>query len=121
MISLIPFPYKILIIVGLLLGVLIFGYTKGHSQGSASVQQKWDADRVAAANAAILAVEQAQKKAQEERIELFKQGQEAVQQAAEELARAKQNALAWEQRYRQALKTPECEKWSKELVQCPLQ
>jgi len=121
MISMIPLPYKILALVLVVTGAATFGYTQGRAHGAASIQQRWDADRVTMANATIKAVEQAQEKARKERLELFEQGQDAVRKAAEEMARAKQTAAAWEQRYRQALQTPECEKWSKEFVQCPLQ
>lgn len=120
MISMIPLPYRILALVILVLGVAAVSYNRGHSHGSASVQQQWDADRVAMANNVAKAVAEAQEKAERERLALFQQGQEAVKNAAIEMAKAKQNAQAWEQRYRQALQTPECERWSKEFVQCPL-
>lgn len=120
MISIIPLPYKILALLLLILGAAALGYNRGYSHGTTKIQQKWDSEKVTIANNTIKAVEQAQAQAQKDRLQLVEQGQEAVKQAAEEMAKAKQDAAAWERRYRQALQTPECEKWSKELVQCPL-
>lgn len=120
MISMIPLPYRILAVVLLVLGVATFSYSRGHAHGGASIQQKWDADRVAMANNVAKAVSEAQQQAERDRLALFQQGQDAAKNAALAMAKAKQDAQAWEQRYRQALQTPECEQWSKELVQCPL-
>lgn len=104
----------------LVLGAAALGYSRGYTHGTTKIQQRWDSEKVAIANSTIKAVEQAQQQAQKDRMALVEQGQEAVKRAAEEAAQARQNAAAWEKRYRQALQTPECEKWSKELVQCPL-